>query len=105
MSGSNAVPGTAGELLELADRLHSCVEQLRAGESHTFTTSALSRLVTDTAHLYVGACQVAGREIDVAPDELSATDAVMLIGALMRAQNLNTFDLALWRSQSGGHSA
>jgi len=67
----SAVPASAGELLELADRLHSCVEQLRAGDTQAMTSAALSRLVIDAAHLYAGACLAAGREIDIAPERLA----------------------------------
>src|SRR5260370_31160119 len=89
----SAVPASAGELLELADRLHSCVEQLRAGDTQALTSAALSRLVTDAAHLYSRAFLAAVREIDIPPKGLSATDAGILIAALMPPQNPNTLYL------------
>jgi hypothetical protein len=108
MCASKMVSAGSTELVELADRLHSWVEGLRAGESQTLTFEALSLLVTDIAAVYAGSCLAAGQRIDIAPQGLSATDAVMLIAALMRAQNLgpewkggawvpeNTLALGVW---------
>ena len=102
------------ELVDHIDRLHALVERVQAGEPLALTPDALSRLVTDTARIYAGACQASGGKVPVATEGLTATNAAALLGdparanmltALMDAENLNTFDLTLWQSQTGEGAA
>ncbi|WP_392425963.1 hypothetical protein [Barrientosiimonas humi] len=93
------------DLVDHIDRLHALVERVQAGEPLALTPDALSRLVTDTARIYAGACQASGGKVPVATEGLTATNAVALITALMDAENLNTFDLTLWQSQTGEGAA
>ncbi|MFI9402970.1 hypothetical protein [Nocardia sp. NPDC052316] len=87
------------KLLEVTADLRECVQHLWDGGSAELTSTALSGLVADTARLYAASSTAAGHELDIDPGSITATEAVMLIAALMRAQNLNTFDLALWMHQ------
>lgn len=96
MSSSEPPAGFA----DIAAQLHAFVRHLSAGGSATVNSDALSRAVGDLAKLYL-ACQEASGQIPaLSPDDVSSTEAVALIAGLMRAQNLNTFDLALWLSRA-----
>ncbi len=60
----------------------------------------IRRLVTATALLYSTAVTRAGYELPLADSEVSPTDTVVLACALLRGQDLNPFDLALWFGQA-----
>jgi hypothetical protein len=60
----------------------------------------IRRLVTATTLLYSAAVTRTGYELSLADSEISPTDTVVLTCALLRGQDLNPFDLALWFGQA-----
>lgn len=63
----------------------------------------LRALLSATVQLYTAFCEHTGTDLDPLESEVPATDAVVLACALLKARDLNPFDLALWfsRSRSG----
>ena len=59
----------------------------------------LRALVSSVTQLYAACCENAGGEILPVNETVSPTDAAILACALIRAYNLNPFDLALWFSR------
>lgn len=68
---------------------------------------AITELVSSAVKLYAAAVEDADREIPVVDSTISTTEAMVVACALLRAQRLNPFDLALWfsRTPHSGHSA
>lgn len=64
----------------------------------------LRALVGCAARVHAAASEAAGYELPVADARMATTEAVVLACALLRAQELTPFDLALWFSRSGGQS-
>ena len=63
------------------------------------TEEALTEQVTEATLAYARAVEEAGRELPPLTPDVSTTDAMTLACALLRSQNLNPFDLALWFSR------
>jgi hypothetical protein len=77
---------------------------LAGGESpETVSPGQLRALLSATVQLYAAFCEDTGTDLDPLEPEVPATDAVVLSCALLKARDLNPFDLALWfsRSRSG----
>lgn len=60
----------------------------------------LRRLVSSVVRLYAVANEGAAEEIAPLEGGVGTTEAVVLATALLKAQDLNPFDLALWFSRS-----
>lgn len=60
----------------------------------------LQRLVSAVVRLYAAANEGAEQEVSPVDGRVATTDAVVLATALLKAQDLNPFDLALWFSRS-----
>lgn len=56
----------------------------------------LRELLTAATLLYGATVRQLGREVSLADPALTPTDVVVLCCALLRAQDLNPFDLTLW---------
>jgi len=97
MSQSDA----ASRLSSLTAALHEQIEQhLDAGEVDGVAASDITKLVTSAVKLYAAAVEENTRDVPVIDGTVSTTEAIVMACALMRAHQLNPFDLALWFSHS-----
>lgn len=89
----------ATELHQISQRLQELTQDIGLdGQHHNADPADIQALLSATTRLY--AAQEADGQAQPLPESMaSATETVMLISALMQAQNLNTFDLALWQSK------
>jgi hypothetical protein len=96
--GATELSGLCGKLKEQVDRL---IEDGRVAE---LDDAELRQLISSAVRLY--AARNEGLEQEIAPLDanVATTDAVVMASALLKAHDLNPFDLALWfsRSRIGG---
>lgn len=98
---AGADTGLAG-LEQLAAELERCVDHLiadRGGSRLEVDEEPLRQLVSAAARLYARHAESAGA-IDPLREDVSPTEAVELACGLLRARDLNPFDLALWFSRA-----
>jgi hypothetical protein len=79
----------------------AAVKALAEGKTEDIPAETVQKLLTIGAKLY---CRKLTEEDDYFPpfrqeDLVTATDAVIAIAEMMRAADLNTFDLAMWMSR------
>jgi hypothetical protein len=91
---------TTRQLTDLADQLTELANRAKAGTLADASEQALRSLVSATIRLYAAAGEAAPADIDPLEDEVSTTDAVVMACALLKARDLNPFDLALWFSRT-----
>jgi hypothetical protein len=94
-------PGSLHERLrEIGLQLNQIAAQVLADNgSELADLPALDQLLTPLVKLYAAATEATGRELPPVTQEATATEVVVLACALLRAQNLNPFDLAIWFSR------
>jgi hypothetical protein len=86
-SKSTAVAETVSEFVENA---------LNQSGTEEVDIHAVRTMVSEVTRLYAACCQSTGIELPALNETVSTTDALMLACALLRAHDLNPFDLALW---------
>jgi hypothetical protein len=86
----------------LVNELREKVEQaIEDGRAERIPAEDVTKLLTGAVKLYAVAVEEGAREVAPIDRTVSTTEAVVVACALMRAHNLNPFDLALWFSHSG----
>ncbi|NKB22621.1 MAG: hypothetical protein GKS01_19205 [Alphaproteobacteria bacterium] len=79
----------------------AAIKALTQGDTENIPAETVQKLLTAGAKLY---CRKLTEEDDYFPpfrpeDVVTATDSVVAIAEMMRAADLNTFDLAMWMSR------
>lgn len=87
------------ELEQITARLAALSDDIGLdGAGHDGTPATVEALMRASIRLYATMVAREGDGFIASGDGLSTTETVTVISALMQAQNLNTFDLALWQS-------
>jgi hypothetical protein len=88
------------EALKLSDVVTELREQIerttQAGELAAVKREDVTNLVTGAIKLYAAYTEELESEIPPADSSVSTTEAMVVACALLRAQHMNPFDLALW---------
>ncbi|GGM60424.1 hypothetical protein GCM10012275_34460 [Longimycelium tulufanense] len=85
----------------LARQLRDFTEDVLAkGTANQVAPENLRELVSSAVRLYAAATEQTGQEIPPVTEQVSTTECVVLACALLRAQNLTPFEMAVWFSRS-----
>ncbi|MDB5571722.1 MAG: hypothetical protein JWN93_2905 [Hyphomicrobiales bacterium] len=77
-------------------------DALARGEGHEVPDDVLQRVFTAAARAYAAKVEASGREVPpFAPQSVSATEAVTTACAMIRAADLNMFDVTMWFNRQG----
>ena len=102
MSSSEPVSDPVAEAVDVA--FDAAIKALNEGGTEAVSPEAVQKLLTAGAKLY---CRKLTDEDEYFPpfreqDVVTATETVVAIAEMMRAADLNTFDLAMWMSRPPG---
>ena len=93
-----AVAGTGVELPILVEAFTSIAERaLSSGDFSGITSSELEQIITAAVKLYAAKAEV--EETLAAPisaERTTPTEVAVIVSEMLRAVNLNVFDLAMW---------
>jgi predicted hydrolase (HD superfamily) len=73
---------------------------MQAGELASITREDVTNLVTEAVKLYAAYAEELEAEVPAIDSTVSTTEAMVVACALLRAQHMNPFDLALWFSRT-----
>ncbi len=105
MSPSDEQANVRALATQLGERIDLAIQEGRV--AGFLPDEAITALMSSAVRLYAAVVEDTDREIPVVDSTISTTEAMVVACALLRAQRLNPFDLALWfsRTPHSRHSA
>jgi hypothetical protein len=101
MSTSEKAARLSALIAQLTERIE---ETVKAGEVAHVPPEDVTALVSGAVKLYATSAEETETDVPVIDSTVSTTQAMVVACALLRAHNLNPFDLALWFSRTAGSS-
>jgi hypothetical protein len=96
-AGSTAATGEIADADSGAGFCSSVDDALKSGKPDAITDETLQRVLSAAVRLYAAKSEDRARELAPFGDQpVNATEAVTAICAIMRAADLNFFDLQMW---------
>ena len=102
MSTSESAARLSALVAQLSERIE---ETVKAGEVADVPRADVTALVSGAVKLYATSAEEAESDVPVIDTTISTTEAMVVACALLRAHNLNPFDLALWFSRTARGSS
>jgi hypothetical protein len=84
----------------LEDLQEQISRTIQAGELASVPREDVTQLVTEAVKLYAAYAEELEAEVPAIDSTVSTTEAMVVACALLRAQHMNPFDLALWFSRT-----
>jgi hypothetical protein len=101
MSSSNAV--VSDDLTSSTAAIVKAVDAaVASGDVSNIADATVQQLLTAAARLYATRAEQGGNLPATAPGALNATQGMIVTTALLRAVNVQLFELGLWQSWAGG---
>jgi hypothetical protein len=97
MSPSDEAAKLSGLLADLRGQIERTTQ---AGELAGVPREDVTNLVTGAVKLYAAFVEELESDVPAIDSTVSTTEAMVVACALLRAQHMNPFDLALWFSQT-----
>jgi|SRR5271168_2818984 hypothetical protein len=97
MSPSDEAEKLSRVLAELREQIERVVQ---AGEMAGVSREDVTQLVTGAVKLYAAFAEELESDVPAIDSTVSTTEAMVVACALLRAQHMNPFDLALWFSRT-----
>lgn len=102
MSSSEDALRVRGEVARRATELREMTDELLAeGVAHGMSDEAVQKLMTAAVKLYVAKVEEGSRTSPFTEGEVTATEVVVTVSEMLRAVEVEVFELGMWQVWGG----